>query len=213
MKNLITTLVLVCSQALNANILVNADFEDLDMSAWNREAISGIRPWSIGSASPQSGSRYVFTVDEAKLSQTFAATSGASIDEFSFWLDLPDTATLQLEIFYENEETSGVIGISSGGLSGWSKYDATTLIDQGKSLTGIQITKTGLGTVRLDNFILKEKVPSTTLSINGDFVAVEFFGILQHSNNLTDWYDFDPQPTSPYTEAISGIRFFRVRTE
>ena len=213
MKLNITLISLLLAQGLQATLLVNPDFEEQDMSAWTQEAISGIRPWSIGSATPQSGSRYVFTVNEARISQTFDPVNTTSIGEFSFWVDRPSTATLYIEIFYESDESSGVIDISSATQAGWNKYEAMGLLDLEKNITGVQVTKLGSGTVRLDNFRLKQKEPSATISVDGDVIMIDFTGILQYSENLKDWYDFDPQPTSPYAETVAGTRFFRTRTE
>lgn len=189
MKFKIFIVSLVIAQSLQASLLVNPNFEDQDMSAWTREAISGIRPWSIGSATPQSGSRYVFTVDEAKISQTFASVSVDAIEEFSFWVDRPATATLLIEVFYQDGESSGIIDISSATDAGWNKYEAKTLLVQQKNLTGIQITKLGSGTVRLDNFRLTKEGPSVQISADRGFVTIDFTGILQHSDNLKDWDD------------------------
>jgi hypothetical protein len=88
-------------------VLLNPSFEDSDMSPWTRTAISGIRPWGLGSASPQDGTWYVFAVDEASIEQSFGSIPGSSVTEFSFWIDRPESSTVFVELLFSGGATSG----------------------------------------------------------------------------------------------------------
>jgi hypothetical protein len=134
--------------------LLNPSFEESDMSPWTRTAISGIRPWSLGSASPQDGSRYVFAADEASIEQSFGAILGSSITEFSFWIDRPASSTVLIELLFARGTTSGQTDISSVTGSGWWQYNVFSLVNPTDNITGIRVTKLGTGTTRLDNFRL-----------------------------------------------------------
>ena len=137
-----------------STVLLNPSFEDSDMRPWTRTAISGIRPWSLGSASPQDGSWYVFAVYDASIEQSFGAIRGSNITEFSFWVDRPEASMVFVEILLEGGATSGQIDISSVTGSGWSQYDVLPLVASTDNVTGIRVTKLGDGITSLDNFQL-----------------------------------------------------------
>ncbi len=124
------------------------------MSPWTRTAISGIRPWGRGSATPQDGVWYVFAPDEALIEQSFGSILGSSITEFSFWIDRPASSAVFVELLLAGGGTSGQTDISSGTGPGWGQYDVLPLIDPTDSITGIRVTKLGTGSTRLDNFQL-----------------------------------------------------------
>jgi hypothetical protein len=194
-----------------AQILLNPDFED-GIAPWERVAISGIRPWSIGSADPQSGEFYVFTFGEASLTQTFGPVSVSLIESMFFWVDRENPATLYLELLYDGGTTSTPVEITSDTDSGWGLFDATDLLQAGRSLSGIRIIKLGSGTVRLDNFNLILNKPELKISLSGENIVINFLGILQESTDLVAWEDIDPQPESPLRIPIEGTsRFFRAR--
>jgi hypothetical protein len=147
---------LLCFASISpaSTVLLNPSFEDSDMSPWTRTAISGIRPWVRGSASPQDGGWYVFTTDEASIEQTFGSIVGSSITEFSFWIDRPTSSTIFVELLFSGGGTSGQTDITSVTGAGWGQYDVLPLVDPADNITGIKVTKLGTGTTRLDNFQL-----------------------------------------------------------
>jgi hypothetical protein len=147
-----------------ATIILNPSFEDSDMSAWTRTAISGIRPWGRGSASPQDGNWYIFAPDEASISQSFGSILGGEVDQFTFWVDRPTTANMFVELAYADGTSSGQVSMDGSTGPGWGLFDAKTLIDPSKMLNGITVTKLGTGSARLDNFQLAV-VPEPTTSI------------------------------------------------
>ena len=139
-----------------STILLNPDFEGDDLSAWERTAITGIRAWSVGTALPQSGSRYLFTNDDSIITQNFSPILGSNVAEFSFWLDRPAflTLSISLEFFYTSGVSSGQIVIPRDLNAGYEQIDVLPLIDTSRGLTGFSLTKAGPGTVRIDNFAL-----------------------------------------------------------
>lgn len=161
---------LICSTSCLANdLLVNPDFENADMSAWVRTAISGIRPWGIGAADPYSGAKYVFTVDEASIQQSFSPVRGEDLKFLCFWADRPEAASLSLELFYSDSSSSGAIDLNSETSTGWNRVDVMGHIDKDRSLNGIKVTKLGTGTARLDNFLISTNpVAADGLHISAD---------------------------------------------
>ena len=156
-----------------STLLLNPSFEDSDMSPWTRTAISGIRPWAHGSASPQDGSWYVFTVDQASIEQSFGSILGSTITEFSFWIDRPASSMVFVELLFEGGATSGQTDISSVTGSGWGQYDVLPLVAASDNLTGIRVTKLGTGTTRLDNFQLTVvPEPSAGILLGGGLLAL-----------------------------------------
>jgi hypothetical protein len=146
-----------------ATIILNPSFEDSDMSAWTRTAISGIRPWSRGSASPQDGNWYISAPDEASISQSFGSILGGEVDQFSFWVVRPTTANMFVELAYADGTSSGQLSMDGSTGPGWGLFDAKALIEPSKMLNGFTITKLGIGSARLDNFQLAV-VPEPTTS-------------------------------------------------
>jgi hypothetical protein len=161
----IATLVLLGELCPAATVILNPSFEDSDMSAWTRAAITGIRPWSRGSATAPDGSWYVFTIDEASISQSFPSVLGAEVSEFTFWVDRPTTANMFIELSYQDGSKSGRISINGDTAPGWGLYDALPLVETLKQLTTISIIKTGTGTARLDNFKLVAVPEASTVAI------------------------------------------------
>jgi hypothetical protein len=162
------TLVILAIVALTefcpaATIILNPSFEDSDMSSWTRTALSGIRPWGRGSASPQDGDWYVFAPDEASISQSFVSILGGEVNQFSFWVDRPTTANMFVELTYADGTSSGQVSIDGSTGPGWGLFDAKPLIDATKMLDGFTVTKLGTGSARLDNFQLTV-VPEPTTS-------------------------------------------------
>ena len=137
-----------------ATVILNPSFEDSDMSAWTRTAITGIRPWGRGSASPQDGSWYVFAPDEASISQTFVPILGSEIDHFSLWVDRPVTANMFFQLSYSDGSSSGQINMNDNTGPGWGSFDVRPSIDPFKQLNGFSVTKLGTGSARLDSFQL-----------------------------------------------------------
>jgi len=168
---------LICSTSCLANdLLDNPDFENADMSAWVRTAISGIRPWGIGSADPYSGAKYVFTVNEASIQQSFSPIRGNDLRFLSFWTDRPETASLSLELFYSDSSSSGMIDLNSRTSTGWDRVDAISYVDKNRSLNGIKVTKLGTGTARLDNFLISTNpVVAYGLHVSADHNALNIF--------------------------------------
>jgi hypothetical protein len=167
MPNLLPIALLICLLEVSsaAVLILNPSFESSDMSAWNRTAITGIRPWGRGSASAQDGSWYVFTVDEASISQSFASILGAEVTTFTFWVDRPTTANMFSELSYLDGSSSGRVSINGGTAPGWGQYVALSLVEPTKQLTGLSIIKTGTGTARLDNFQLVAVPEASTVAI------------------------------------------------
>ena len=150
-----------------ASLILNPSFEDSDMSAWTRTEITGIRPWGRGAASPQDGSWFVFTVNEASISQTFTPTLGSDVGNFSFWVDRPLTANMFLELSYADGSSSGLIDLNAATGPGWTSFDALPSIDQAKLLNGFTVTKLGTGTARLDNFQVSAVPEASTMTFLG----------------------------------------------
>jgi hypothetical protein len=167
MPNLLPIALLICLLEVSsaAILILNPSFESSDMSAWNRTAITGIRPWGRGSASAQDGSWYVFTVDEASISQSFSSILGAEVTAFTFWVDRPTTANMFIELSYQDGSSSGRVSINGGTAPGWGLYDALSLVEPTKQLTGLSIIKTGTGTARLDNFQLVAVPETSTVAL------------------------------------------------
>ena len=167
MPNLLPIALLICLLEVSsaAVLILNPSFESSDMSAWNRTAITGIRPWGRGSASAQDGSWYVFTVDEASISQSFSSILGAEVTAFTFWVDRPTTANMFIELSYQDGSSSGRVSINGGTAPGWGLYDALSLVEPTKQLTGLSIIKTGTGTARLDNFQLVAVPEASTVAL------------------------------------------------
>jgi hypothetical protein len=167
MPNLLPIALLICLLEVSsaAVLILNPSFESSDMSAWSRTAITGIRPWSRGSALAQDGSWYVFTVDEASISQSFSSILGAKVAALTFWVDRPTTANMFVELSYQDGSSSGRVGINGGTASGWGLYDALSLVEPTKQLTGLSIIKTGTGAARLDNFQLVAVPEASTVAL------------------------------------------------
>lgn len=161
----LTALLCLLEGSSAAVLLLNPSFESSDMSAWNRTAITGIRPWGRGSASAQDGLWYVFAVDEASISQTFSPVLGAEVTTFSFWVDRPMTANMFIELSYQDGSSSGLVSINGGTAPGWGQFGALSLVEPSKQLTGLSIIKTGTGTARLDNFQLVAVPEASTVPL------------------------------------------------
>lgn len=164
MHKIIFTLFLFSGLSPAATVILNPSFEDSDMSAWTRTEISGIRPWGRGSASPQDGSWYVFTIDEATISQTFGPVRGSEIDHFTFWVDRPTTANMFIELSYLDGSSSGQINMDASTGPAWGSFDALPLVNPTKQLSGLSVTKLGTGTARLDGFQLTAVPEVSTLA-------------------------------------------------
>ena len=160
MPKLLPLLPFLCLiKASSAAVLVlNPSFENFDIAPWTRTAISGIRPWSLGSAGPQHGTSYVFAVDEAVISQNFSPVLGSGVGVFTFWVDRPESANMFIEFFYQDGSQSGRLSINGGTGPGWGQFNALPLVEPEKRLTGFSVVKTGTGTARLDHFQV-ESVP------------------------------------------------------
>jgi hypothetical protein len=166
MKYVLFTFIGLATLCQANNVLLNPSFEDSDMSPWIRTAISGIRPWSLGAATPQDGDWFVFSVGEASIEQSFDSILGSEITEFGFWIDRPTTSTVLVELLISGGEPSGQTDISSETGPGWAHYDVLPLVNPSENITGIRITKLNTGTTRLDNFSLKVvPEPSTGIII------------------------------------------------
>lgn len=167
MPSLLPIAILICLLEVGsaAVLILNPSFESSDMNSWNRTAITGIRPWGRGSASAQDGSWYVFTVDEASISQSFSSILGAEVTAFTFWVDRPTTANMFIELTYQDGSSSGRVNINGGTGPGWGKYDALSIVEPTKQLTGLSIIKTGTGTARLDNFQLVAVPEASTVAL------------------------------------------------
>lgn len=172
MHKVIFTLFLLAGLSPAATVILNPSFEDSDMSAWTRTAITGIRPWSLGSASARDGSWFVFTVNEASISQTFGPVRGSEIDHFTLWVDRPTTAKIFIELLYLGGSTSGQINMEASTGPGWRLFDAQPLVDPSKQLNGISVTKLGTGTARLDGFKLTVVPEVSTLAFLSPCLAL-----------------------------------------
>jgi hypothetical protein len=170
----IATLVLLVEFTPAATVILNPSFENSDMSAWTRTAITGIRPWSRGAASPQDGSWYVFAPDDASISQTFAPIRGNEIYQFTLWVDRPTTANMFIELTYLDGSSSGQINMNDSTGPGWGSFDVLPSIEPSKELNGFSVTKLGTGSARLDNFQLTLVPEPSTLSFLGSGLALIF---------------------------------------
>ena len=174
----ISLLLLAAGFAQGSTILIDPDFEiggsrDGD---WTRELFVGARPWFRSSLSPQSGSWSAGMVSytEGAIGQTFSPILGGAIIEFSFWGYRRDSADILIDLFYGDGTSSGTSSISASLGESWTFFDATTLVDDTRALTGFTITKLGEGTAGLDNFslaVVPEPETAILFALSGLLVA------------------------------------------
>jgi hypothetical protein len=70
-----------------------------------------------------------------------------------------------IELSYQDGSSSGRVSINGGTAPGWGLYDALSLVEPTKQLTGLSIIKTGTGTARLDNFQLVAVPETSTVAL------------------------------------------------
>jgi PEP-CTERM motif len=144
------------THAFSANVLVNPGFESGALTPWfNSDDLCSGCTWSVTSADAHSGTFSAQVAGNRLIEQDFAAISTSSITEASLWLRMPETG-FAFVFFKYSDSTTG--GTTVSPTATWTKFNETSFLAAGKSLTGFGVYGcsgcAGAGITRADDFIV-----------------------------------------------------------
>jgi hypothetical protein len=183
---LLAAWVVVCGAALPMSargaIIVNGSFETGSLSPWVQD--QGTGNWAISSSVAEQGSHSASDFGNAELKQTFAPVAAATIASLSFWLEHPaaGVTTNAYNLYYSDGST--VQNYVSTTNTGFDFFDVTNRLNTSKTLTGIGIWGTTVGTTYLDNVSLTLATPlpeaPAVLMLGGGLVVM---GVLRRRSS------------------------------
>lgn len=130
-------LTLLGANAYAGNVLVNSGFESGALApSYNSDDLCGGCTWAVTSADANTGSFSAFVEGNRLLEQNFTAVATSDITEASLWLKMPGTGIAA--VFFRYSDATTAENVVSVGDS-WGKYDMTSSLAAGKSLTGFGV--------------------------------------------------------------------------
>jgi len=141
--------VLFLAAQAGAGTLINPGFETGSLLPWFTGAAA-----TVTTAEAHSGLYSVSAAGADDVNQTFAAVPTADITELSFWeMNNAGFIFSSYTLFYSDTTSNGGL-VSDFSPIGWEKFDVTSQLQAGKSLTGIKVFGTTPGPAYFDDFVL-----------------------------------------------------------
>ena len=113
-------------------LLTNPGFEDGVLTPWTTNGT-----WGIETTNCHSGSYCASNLDDNWIEQTFAGVATSNITSITLWLRQPEAAFALLHLQYSDGSVSATNADPT--TPDWTQVDLTSILEPGKTLTGIRV--------------------------------------------------------------------------